>query len=216
MTTSLPGRTTHARARAWVLALCLVLLVSCSLSDGSDSDGNNSEATTQAGPGATASHVGATTPPAELRTTAALGRLVGRLPGPRRIAVRKQVTAVIDRWWETAYLSTDEPAGADGASAFPGFTEGARVRARADRELMTNSLLGATSITPLMRKVRLDLLAVNKRARAVTARFDLRLRVTGTQGHAGPRRLQLRGRLFLTRGPRGWKVFGYDVSKGWL
>lgn len=210
MTTSYPGRTTQAWARASVLVLCLVLLASCSLSSRADT-----EATTDAGPGATASHVGATTPPVELRTTSALGRLVGRLPGPRRTAVRKQVTAVIDRWWDAAYLATDEGATA-GSSTFPGFTEGARVRARADRELMTTSLLGATSITPLMRKVHLDVLAVNKRARAVTARFDLRLRISGAKAQAGSRRLQLRGRLFLTRGPAGWKVFGYDVSKGWL
>ncbi|MCW2835079.1 MAG: hypothetical protein JWN68_3032 [Nocardioides sp.] len=211
MTTSLPGRTAQARARASALVLCLALFASCSLSGRGDT-----ESTTDGGPGATASHVGATTPTAELRTTTALGRLVGRLPGPRRIAVRKQVTTVIDRWWEAAYLSTDSSAGADVAAAFPGFTEGARVRAKADRELMTNSRLEAAAITPLMRKVHLDLLAVNKRVRSVTARFDLRLRVTGTEADAGAKRLQLRGRLFLTRGPGGWKVFGYDVSKGWL
>jgi hypothetical protein len=81
---------------------------------------------------------------------------------------------------------------------------------------MTNVRLKGSAVTPLMRKVRLDLLAVDKRARSVTARFDLRLRVTETSPNAGPKRLQLRGRLFLTRGHGGWKVFGYDVSKGWL
>ena len=122
---------------------------------------------------------------------------------------------MIDRWWEAAYLSGDWPR-ADVASAFPGFTEGALSRAGADRELMTNADLRSSSITPLMRKVHLDLLAVNKRARSVTARFDLRVRITATKTGTRPRRLQIRGRLFLTHQPGGWKVFGYDVSKGWL
>ena len=63
-----------------------------------------------------------------------------------------------------------------------------------------------------MRKARLDLLAVNKRARSVTARFDLRLRVPSERN----RRLRVRGRVFLTQKGEGWQVFGYDVSKGWL
>jgi hypothetical protein len=160
--------------------------------------------------GATASHVGVTTSPAELATTAQIGRIVGRLPGTRRKAVRKEVTAVIDRWWEAAYLPGDRAI--DLSAAFPGFTAGARRRATFDRDLMTNIDLGADSITPLMRKVRLDLLAVNQHARSVTARFDLRVRTTGQSS----RRLQVRGRLFLTQKDEGWQVFGYDVSKGWL
>lgn len=218
MTTSFAGPTAQVRARASVLALCLALFASCSLNSRTDDD-----TTSQSEPGATASHVGATTPTDELRTKAALGYVVGRLPPPRRKAVRQQVTAVIDRWWESAYLSTDA-ADADGASAFPGFTPGARQRARTDVELMTNARLRSSSVTPLMRKVNLDVLSVNKRARSVTARFDLRLRVTGANDSAGAgdgagtgrKRMQLRGRLFLTHQPGGWKVFGYDVSKGWL
>ena len=217
MSTSLPGPSLPARARPSVLVLCVALLLSCSPRDAND------EAPVRSQPDLTASHVVVEVPTEELRTTAAVGRLVGRLPGPRRQAVRRQVTAVIDRWWETAYLSAGSGAASvglddttSGARAFPGFTAGARVQADADRELMTNEGLGATSLRPLMRKVRLDLLAINRRARAVTARFDLRLRVAGMPKHPGARRMQVRGRLFLTSGPRGWQIFGYDVSKGWL
>jgi hypothetical protein len=86
---------------------------------------------------------------------------------------------------------------------------------------MSNADIGdrVTSVTPLMRKARLDLLAVDRRVRSVTARFDLRMRVAlaGASGQAArTRRLQVRGRLFLTRQPAGWRVFGYDVTKGWL
>ena len=208
MRTSFPGPTPQARAQVSALMLCLALLLSGSLSGCSGTAG-----TPHAQAGASASQVVATTP--TLRTTAKVGRLVGRLPGPRRTAVRKRVAIVIDRWWEAAYLSGERP-DSDVASAFPGFTQGARKRAGADRELMTNADLKSSSITPLMRKVRLDLLSVNKRIRSVTARFELRVRTTDTAAGTRPRRLQIRGRLFLTHQPGGWKVFGYDVAKGWL
>ena len=59
-------------------------------------------------------------------------------------------------------------------------------------------------------------MSVDRRARSVTARFDLRMRVALSGQSAGSRRLQVRGRVFLTRQPAGWRIFGYDVTKGWL
>lgn len=229
MSSSFPGPSLSARVRvsartsAWVLSLALLTSLLGACSPASEDD----ESPVRSQPRITASHVGVSVPAVSLQTTTALGRLVGRLPGPRRQVVRRQVTAVIDRWWEAAYLPgevtetetpdlTDPPDRTSRAAAFPGFTLGARARAVADRGLMTNAELDATAVTPLMRKVHLDLLAVNGRTRAVTARFDLRLRVAGSSTHPDPRRMQVRGRLFLTHGPRGWKIFGYDVSKGWL
>jgi hypothetical protein len=158
--------------------------------------------------------------PAPLTTRAEVGTVVGRLPGPRRKAVRIQVTEVLDRWWEAAYVGGAYPR--TDFRRFPGFTPGAARRATYDRNLMSNADIGdrVTAVTPLMRKARLDLLAVDRRVRSVTARFDLRMRVAladAASGQpAGTRRLQVRGRLFLTRQPAGWRVFGYDVTKGWL
>jgi hypothetical protein len=157
--------------------------------------------------------------PAPLATRAEVGTVVGRLPGPRRKAVRRDVTDVLDRWWDTAYVGGDYPR--TGFGSFPGFTPGASRRARFDRDLMSNADIGARveSVTPLMRRARLDLLAVDRTVRSVTARFDLRMRVVLADAEAGgtrTRRLQVRGRVFLTRRPAGWRVFGYDVTKGWL
>jgi hypothetical protein len=207
MPTAFPGRPLRARGLAGTLLLSLALVTTAALS-GCSGETRAPEGAATAD--ATASHVGVATPP-ELATKAEIGRIVGRLPGTRRKAVRKQVTTVIDRWWEAAYLSDTAPS-ADVSKAFPGFTVGARKRATFDREMMTNADFDAASIIPLMRKVRLDLLAVNKRVRSVTARFDLRVRATGSRNG----RLRVRGRLFLTRKNEGWQVFGYDVSKGWL
>lgn len=202
MRIAFPGRPPRARRSTCTLVLSLALAAGAL-------SGCSRDAIEPAG--ATASHVGVTTTAAPLATTAEIGRVVGRLPGTRRKAVRKEVTAVIDRWWEAAYLAGDR-ASVDLDEAFPGFTVGARKRATFDRELMTNADLDAVSVTPLMRKVRLDLLAVNQHVRSVTARFDLRVRANGESS----RRLQVRGRLFLTKKDEGWRVFGYDVSKGWL
>ena len=210
MRNSFPGRPLRARGMAGILMLVLALVFSGAVLSGCTQETTGPSRSS----GATASHVGVTAPdtrPSELATTAEIGRIVGRLPGTRRKAVRKEVTAVIDRWWEAAYLSEGAPT-VDVSKAFPGFTAGARKRATFDREMMTNADFDAASITPLMRKVRLDLLAVKKRVRSVTARFDLRVRATGSRDG----RLQVRGRLFLTRKNEGWQVFGYDVSKGWL
>jgi hypothetical protein len=214
MHTAFPGRPLRARGSAGTLMLCVALVLAGSGLAGCSNDTSTPTSTPTSPPTSTDptdSHAAAAATPPELATTAEVGRIVGRLPGARRKAVRKEVTAVIDRWWEAAYLSGADQT-ADLSAAFPGFTAGARKRATYDSELMTNADLRADSITPLMRKVRLDLLAVNKRARSVTARFDLRVRATGEQN----RRLQVRGRLFLTRKAERWRVFGYDVSKGWL
>lgn len=149
--------------------------------------------------------------PDELRTRSDVGRVVGRLPGQRRRLARRQVTRVVDRWWDAAFLGGDYPR-SDFRAAFPGFTKGAELQARRDKELMSNVVLGARvdSVRATRRRVLVDLLAVRRSVRTATARFLLAFRTTGRR--AG--RVEVQGRLFLTRTPRGWRVFGYDVSKG--
>lgn len=147
--------------------------------------------------------------PAPLRVE--IGRLVGRLPGPRRTTLRKQVGRVVDGWWDAAYLDGGYPRTAFPA-AFPGFTRGAEDRARQDKALMTNADIGdrLDGVVATRRRVVLDVLATGGHPRSVTARFELRFRDTGARA----RRVAVAGRLFLTHSPGGWKVFGYDVTKG--
>lgn len=145
------------------------------------------------------------------RTEARLGQVHGRLPQKRRRAVRRQVADVVVGWWEAAYLGGTYPRKSFPA-AFPGFTKGAEARARGDKRVMSNLGIGARvdSVEPLRRGITLDVVAVGGRPRSVTARFVLRFRTTGDRAGV----TVVRGRLFLTRGRSGWRVFGYDVSRG--
>ena len=144
-------------------------------------------------------------------TTTKIHRVHGRLPVARRKAVRTQVGAVVDRWWEAAYLGGSYPRSSF-PSAFPGFTAAAEKRARADKALLTNQTRGphVDAVSATRRAVSLDILAARRHARAVTAQFVLRFESSGDK--AGT--TTVRGRLFLTRRPGGWRIFGYDVAKG--
>ena len=59
-------------------------------------------------------------------------------------------------------------------------------------------------------RVVLDVLSVQQRAQAVTARVLLEFRTTGSV----EKRVRVQGRLYLTHGDGGWQVFGYDMTKG--
>jgi hypothetical protein len=74
-------------------------------------------------------------------TKVGIHQVHGRLPVARRKVVRRQVGAVVDRWWEAAYLGGTYPRSSFPA-AFPGFTAAAEQRARADKALLTNQTAG--------------------------------------------------------------------------
>ena len=189
------------------LALALVLaLTGTACSAGSDADPSASpeRLSRHDAQVSLASH-----PP--VTTTTKIHRVHGRLPDARRKVVRKQVGAVVDRWWDAAFLGGTYPRSRF-PDAFPGFTRSAEQRARRDKALLTNQTRGPhiDSVTATRRTVALDILATDRQARAATAHFVLTFDSDGDR--AGT--TTVRGRLFLTRTRGAWRIFGYDVAKG--
>ena len=147
----------------------------------------------------------------EVRTRVRIGTVSGRLPPQARKRVVARAGEVVVGWAEAAYLSGDYPR-RDFRDSWPGFTRDAARRARVDRALMSNQRLGERidGVEPRLVRVRLDVLAPRGRAVGVTARVSFRFATTGEV----ERDVRVRGRLFLTPTDRGWKVFGYDVTRG--
>jgi hypothetical protein len=146
----------------------------------------------------------------QIETTTTMGQVVGRLPKHDRKRLSESITPVVQRWFNAAYVGGDYPRN-DFSDAFPGFTAGARTEARHDLELMSNDSIGMriSGVTPKASEIALDVLAVRKKAVAVTARFRLAFK---TQGDL-ERRVGVRGRLLLTRAKPGWRIFAYHVAK---
>lgn len=144
-------------------------------------------------------------------TSSEVANVFGRLPKARRKAVRRKVESVVDAWWEAAYLGGDYPRRSFD-KPFPGFTKGAEARARRDKALMTSRDISEDidSVVAQQRRVQLDVLAVGRRPRSVTARFKLRF--DAMSGETS-KRVVVRGRLFLTQRKGTWRIFGYDVAK---
>ena len=153
----------------------------------------------------------ATEAPPPLETTASLGKVTGKLSKDKRSRVRQQVARAVDAWLDAAYVGGDYPRN-DFAAAWPGFTTGAKVDAKADKALMSNQDIGAQidAVEATTREVTVDVLAVKGHAAGATARVVLRFQTDG----AVQRKVEVRGRLLLTPTPDGWRIFGYDVTKG--
>jgi hypothetical protein len=146
----------------------------------------------------------------QIETTTTVGQVVGRLSKHDRTRLSQSITPVVQRWFNAAYVGGDYPRN-DFRDAFPGFTSGARTEARHDLGLMSNDAIGGriSGVTPKASEIALDVLAVRKKAVAVTARFRLAFK---TQGDL-ERRVGVRGRLLLTRAKPGWRIFAYHVAK---
>lgn len=186
-----------------IFGLCLALGISACTSDTDppDTPGESSAAPQATDDGAAF----------EIETRTTLSRVVGRLPKKDRQRLPDKITAVVQRWFNAAYVGGDYPR-SDFSDAYPGFTPGARDRARRDRVLMTNKGIGSRidDVIPTHSRIWVDVLAVGRRPAAVTARFLLKFRTEGDL----TRRIRVKGRLLLTRQESGWRIFGYDVARG--
>jgi len=199
-------RRSHALAEAGVLlVLALAVTLAACSGDSSDPSAGPDDPGTSEGAGAT----DAPAPPVE--TEAAMGRVTGQLPQEKRSKVRDQVAHAVDAWFDAAYVGGDYPRD-DFADAWPGFTTGAQAEAQGDKALMSNQDIGAdiAGVEATARKVTVDVLAVKGKPSGATARFVLKFRTSGDV----QRKVEVRGRLFLTPEADGWHIFGYDVTKG--
>ena len=200
------SRAGRRAGRATAAALVLALAIAGCSSDSDDSDDPGD-------PGDTGDTRSSTPAAADHRVESqvSFGTITGRLSPEVRKRLARQVGGVVDGWTEAAYLGGDYPR-RDFSDAWPGFTAGAKQEAHGDRRLMSNEDIGdrIDGVTPNRSRIRLDVLAVRKRAVGVTAHVSLGF---GTTGHV-KREVRVRGRLFLTHTDRGWKVFGYDMTKG--
>lgn len=140
-----------------------------------------------------------------------VGQVVGALDKPRSRTVAKQVGAVVDRWFEAAYLGGDYPR-ASFADSWPGWTPDARRLARRDKALTSNAALGrrTESVVGRNKKVRVDVLAHGGKPRAATARFLLLF----DRDAQRTSRHRVQGRLMLVADRKGrWRVVGYDLKR---
>ena len=148
---------------------------------------------------------------APVETAVTLGKLTGKLAKDKRDKTLQQVGEAVDAWFDAAYVGGDYPRN-DFADSWPGFTVGATSEAKGDKALMSNQDIGAqiSGVEATTRKVIVDILAVKRHAVGTTARVVLKF---STEGEV-QRDVMVRGRLFLTWTPDGWRIFGYDVTKG--
>jgi hypothetical protein len=200
----------HSRALAeggvlLVLALA-VTLAACS----GDSDDPSAEPG-HGDPGSSEAAGASEAPAPPVETEATMGKVTGQLAEEKRSNVRQQVAHAVDAWFDAAYVGGDYPRN-DFADAWPGFTAGARTDAQGDKALMSNQDIGAdiAGVEATARKVTVDVLAVKGKPSGATARFVLKFRTDGDV----QRKVEVRGRLFLTPESDGWHIFGYDVTKG--
>ena len=191
--------------RALVTGLVVVLtatpaLVACTGGDAGSGPGagSRSEAGSDAG--------GAR----RVRTNVEVGEVVGALGPVKRRRVATGVGRAVDRWWDAAFVDATYPRRRY-RSVFPGFTPGAAQAARRDLDRMTSHRLGERidTLTPVRRRVVVDILATKETARGVTARTTLDYRTSGEV----ERQVRVSARLFMLY-REGWKIFGYDVLQG--
>ena len=198
--------TTTARSGRRLPAVLLVLALGSGACSGGDDP-----AETPAGPATGAEASTAPETPSPLVSRVTVSKVTGKLSASRRKQLARAVGAAVDGWWDAAYIGGEYPRH-DFKDAFPTFTKGAAAVAHRDRRLMTNLDIGSQveQVTATRRRIRVDALAVRGRPVGATARVILGFRTAGDVR----RKLEVRGRLLLTRTDGRWQVFGYDLTKG--
>ncbi|WP_141003072.1 hypothetical protein [Nocardioides humi] len=171
-------------------------LTGCS-GDGDGADG---------GPGGT----GGTAGEHAVETDATLGKVRGKLDDAAAAEVLADVTAVVDGWIDGGYGGDYPRAGFD--DAFASFTEDARELALGQPAVMSNAEVGGQveEAEVTSRSVTVDVLGVKGKPAGATAHVVLTVELAGGVARTD----QVTGRLLLTPTKDGWRVFGFDISRG--
>ncbi|HET6937147.1 MAG TPA: hypothetical protein VFI19_01030 [Nocardioides sp.] len=192
---------TPSRARsALVSGVALLLLLGAVGCDSGDDIGNQDA-------GSPPGHAAAA---AEVTTVTTLQAVGKQLDAAHRTRLKAGVAAVIDPWFDGAFLG-DFPR-SNWSSAFSGFTQGAAADAQhRDLDLLTNAGIAdqIESATATLRRVRLNVFAFQGHPRGVTAHFVLGFTTKGDLEEA----VRVRGDLYLAKDKGEWKIFGYDVDQ---
>ncbi|RYP86415.1 hypothetical protein EKO23_08895 [Nocardioides guangzhouensis] len=194
----MPRPASRRTSTAAVLLALALTAGACSGDDDGDeaSDSPSSDATAQPAP--------------EMKVQSRVMTVAGELSKRKRRVVARDVGAVVDRWFDAAYLGGDYPRKHIG-DAWPGFTVGARRLAKRERTLTSNALLvdNIDGVEAVRKVVRVDVFSPKRRPAGATARFRLVYDTTGDIA----RRVDVRGRLLLTRTQGRWRVFGFDMVR---
>lgn len=147
--------------------------------------------------------------PEPFATETTIGLVEGKLSTKTTTRLKSKVGSVVDAWIDAAYAG-DYPR-TDFSNAYPGFSPGAAKQASRD-SLMSNAAIGDRIDTVELTKgrVRVDILAVKRRAVGITARFVLAQDVAGDV----ERSERIAGNLYLTYQRGAWEVFAYDAKRG--
>lgn len=191
---------TLPRARsALVSAVALVMLAGAAGCDSGDDIQGDED-------GSSTSDRAEDTP--EVTTETSVERSEG-LSAARQASLAEKVTAVLDPWFDHAFLG-DFPR-SDYSAAFSGFSKGAAEDAQRDLDVMTSSAIAdqIDTATATNRRVRLDVFAPDGHPHGATANFVLDFTTTGDL----EQHLRVHGALYLAKYKGEWQVFGYDVDQ---
>lgn len=194
---------TRPRARSVLVSGVAVLLLAGAVGcDSGDDIGDSTGDSSEASPGSHGSDV----PGVDTVITIEHGE---GIDAARQAKVLASVTAVVDPWFDEAFLG--EFPRSDFSAAFAEFTKDAAADAQRDLDVLTSSGIAdqIDSATATNRRVRLDVFAPDGHPRGVTANFVLDFDTTGDLEE----QLRVHGALYLAKDKGEWKVFGYDVDE---
>ncbi|WP_436698498.1 hypothetical protein [Nocardioides sp. BYT-33-1] len=145
-----------------------------------------------------------------VETDATLGKVRGDLDDAQAADALAAVTEAVDGWIDGGYAGDYPRTAFD--DAFAGFTDDARELALGQPAIMSNAEVGGRleSAEVTQRSVSVDVLGVRGKPAGATAHVVLTVKLAGEVERSD----QVTGRLLLTPGKDGWRVFGFDVSRG--